>query len=281
MNSIPSPIVGRIRTEVLDVTPSMARNWLSNKHPRQGDRYSDAVSRSYAAQMQAGTWDQPHPQGIIISSDGQLLDGQHRLEAVCMFGRSVRFLVITGVDASVYKHIDSGFIRSLGFRSNRPKDDMAIYMCLYNLCTYSVAKIRPTVEHIDLCASFIGPTLESFYARTSKIRKSRINPAYTRTAAILRVMERPDSGDEVCAAYNAYLKGDLHSAPRSMSALYRRMTDQYNPGLNIFGLAWKAFDPDRFDANQLKIANIGEEVKGIQKTILLPLMNSLRELTPL
>lgn len=60
------------------VTPEMAENILAARGPNRN--VSASVINKYARDMLAGRW-QLNGQTIKISKDGQLLDGQHRLEA--------------------------------------------------------------------------------------------------------------------------------------------------------------------------------------------------------
>ena len=56
---------------------------------------------------------------IVIAKDGTLLDGQHRLQAVVNTGINIDIVVVTNVDNSAFKTIDTG-------RARRPADVFAI-----------------------------------------------------------------------------------------------------------------------------------------------------------
>lgn len=76
------------------VTPKMADALLeSNTRNRN---ISESKVNEYAREMTAGKWALTH-QGISISSDGTLLDGQHRLAAIVKSGVSVKMPVSTGM----------------------------------------------------------------------------------------------------------------------------------------------------------------------------------------
>ena len=95
---------------VVEVTPEIARNWLvkNRNNFRQLDRRR--VDK-YAKEMKLGNWMQTG-QGVIFSG-GQLIDGQHRLEAVVKSGCTVNMLVIDGVDSSSAMYVDTGKPRSV------------------------------------------------------------------------------------------------------------------------------------------------------------------------
>ena len=100
----------RLTTEVVLVTPDLAREWLSfNRHNRKVNRRR--VAR-YAADMRQGRW-QLTGQGIQFGANGSLLDGQHRLLALIESGISVLMLVVRGVSESAFEALDQGDRRRL------------------------------------------------------------------------------------------------------------------------------------------------------------------------
>ncbi len=98
-----------MRTEILLVTPEMAKEFLKRNI---GNRpcYQKTVL-DYARQMKDGEW-RLTGQGISISKNGLILDGQHRLEAVIKANTPIEFLVITGVDDDTFANYDVGKNRS-------------------------------------------------------------------------------------------------------------------------------------------------------------------------
>ena len=97
-------------SKVKTITPSMATAILANMADNR--RPTPGRVEAYARDMSTGGWKLTH-QGIAISEDGQLLDGQHRLLAVIKAGIPVDMLVTSGVDG-VEGAIDTGRARSAG-----------------------------------------------------------------------------------------------------------------------------------------------------------------------
>lgn len=98
-----------MRVELVQVTPDMAFDYLStNDHNR---RLDVRRVKHLAAAMRSGEW-QLNGETIILSSDGVLLDGQHRLAALREYGRPLTMLVARGVESSAFKTIDTGVARS-------------------------------------------------------------------------------------------------------------------------------------------------------------------------
>lgn len=67
----------------------------------------------YARAMKMGRWIASND-GICFSTDGVLLNGQHRLEAIIRANVSVPLLIISGLDKKAFDIIDRGAIRSPG-----------------------------------------------------------------------------------------------------------------------------------------------------------------------
>lgn len=99
-----------IRTETLMITPAMAAEFLKkNTVNRKIDERRQAT---YARDMRAGNWRLTH-QGICFDSNGNLSDGQHRLRACVVSGKSFKTLVTYGVNKENFKYIDAGKNRSM------------------------------------------------------------------------------------------------------------------------------------------------------------------------
>lgn len=92
------------------IDPVTAAEILSrNRGNRKVDR---SVVEIYAEAMKRGEW-KLHHQGIAIDGRGELLDGQHRLEAVVKSGVTIPVLVVRGVDRDAFSVVDTGKRRSV------------------------------------------------------------------------------------------------------------------------------------------------------------------------
>lgn len=108
--------------DVVDVTPELARKWLSyNTHNRN---MRERMANSYAADMKAGRWAQDGQSikfgkgDIVLLEDpliigGTLLDGQHRLVAVTIADVTVRMLIASNIDDRAQVVMDTGAKRTL------------------------------------------------------------------------------------------------------------------------------------------------------------------------
>ena len=93
-------MVGKVET----ITPEYADELLSRNHCERP--LSISIVKGYLDQMQRGVWNI----GIVpiaIDEEGYLINGQHRLTAVILYGKPVRFFVARSTPAEVKPHIDS------------------------------------------------------------------------------------------------------------------------------------------------------------------------------
>lgn len=87
------------------ITPAMASRMLEvNTSNRPIDRLALEL---YTHEMKSGRWENDGSP-IRFSKSGILLDGQHRLHAVCKSGKSIEAIVIRGLDDEAFKTMDTG-----------------------------------------------------------------------------------------------------------------------------------------------------------------------------
>lgn len=101
----------RLVARVEMVTPERAEQLLALNTINRG--ISGGVVDKYARDMRAGRW-RLNGQTIKLTTSGQLLDGQHRLEAVKKARRAFPAIVVEGVPESCLGSLDVGHKRSLG-----------------------------------------------------------------------------------------------------------------------------------------------------------------------
>jgi hypothetical protein len=97
----------------VDMTPEMAEKRLQNSAPNRPFRRGRASG--YATDMKHGRWLQTG-EPIKIDTNGDLIDGQHRLTAIIWAGVTVRMYIVEGVQPEVMGVIDTGIPRTFGDR---------------------------------------------------------------------------------------------------------------------------------------------------------------------
>lgn len=108
MKSVPrtqKEVAGTTGFQTISVTPEIAARWLAlneNNRPR-----NKRTALKYLATMQRGEWEL-NGQMIIFSKCGVLMDGQHRLSAVVMYGHPVLMDVRFGIERRTFPTLDDG-----------------------------------------------------------------------------------------------------------------------------------------------------------------------------
>lgn len=96
---------GVIKHAIKTITPEIAADFLSRNVRNR--KLMQATVNSYAEQMRRGEW-QLTPQGISFNEYNELLDGQHRLNAVIESNINVDMFVFYNVPDIAFKVLDTG-----------------------------------------------------------------------------------------------------------------------------------------------------------------------------
>lgn len=101
-----------VQHQVILITPDLAQQLLLRKNTaNRGIRKRHVTA--LAAAMKRGEWKLTH-QGIAFSSDGVLLDGHHRLAAICEANMPIFMTATFGVSSEAALVMDQGLNRSIG-----------------------------------------------------------------------------------------------------------------------------------------------------------------------
>lgn len=91
----------KMYSEVVLITPDMAKNYLANsagnaRFAKEGKLFNAAKVTKLASYMRSGKWEL-NSQGISFNEDGNLVDGHHRLAAIVESGCSIEMYVTHNV----------------------------------------------------------------------------------------------------------------------------------------------------------------------------------------
>jgi hypothetical protein len=98
-----------ITHEVLDLTPELAHELLRQVPHHQRKLTKNHVTRLAEAMLNGRFMFTPQP--LIVDSNGALVDGQHRCQAVVESGITVPVVLTRGADPEVFALIDTGKAR--------------------------------------------------------------------------------------------------------------------------------------------------------------------------
>ncbi len=135
-------------------------------------------------QILNGEWREDHPQPVVFSDLGRLIDGQHRLQAIVESNldgaRAVIMRVETGARDDVREYLDTGVPRSLDDRVELV-DDMVYNktiseLCAFDLQVYRKSHVRPSPDDARI---FLEKHPESslYIAKTRKRQQGTVKVA--------------------------------------------------------------------------------------------------------
>lgn len=254
-----------MNTQLINVTPFMAREWL-----KTCNRMNRPIRPGHVAQLRSaferGEYVATH-QGIAFGDDDVLIDGQHRLSAIAQMPEDTYFpmLVTFGLnreavfpvtDTTHAKRSTSDALRidiGLGYVGN-------FFARAYqgNSSTLTPVFVKPFVDW----AAPEYADLVNFCPASSKTWSS----APVRAAAIVAMKNRCDN-DYVKLVYGALVRAEFNSMPPSVQALYRSHQSgkvRANSGNDIFARCIKAFDPKNANLQKLQINDVAASLAVVR-----------------
>ena len=109
LNHIPKNARPCRNTYIVDVTPELAKFWLDSNNFNRPKKPEVVVK--YVRQIREGRWRLTH-QGVALTDQGVILDGQHRLFAVMECGITIPMRIFLNEPAENFAVIDCGQNRS-------------------------------------------------------------------------------------------------------------------------------------------------------------------------
>jgi hypothetical protein len=94
-----------MKTERVKLTPEAAKAILSGNTKNRP--VSQANLKKLKTEINEGRWKLTH-QGICVSKEGNLIDGQHRVLACIETGKPIEVMLTTGAPEENFKYIDTG-----------------------------------------------------------------------------------------------------------------------------------------------------------------------------
>jgi hypothetical protein len=104
--------------EMINATPAMAQEWLDKNLSAASEgglsnrKLKERIEKKYYNRMIRGEWNPCNGESIKFDSDGNLIDGQHRLTAQIRTGKSMWWFVVYNCRRDAFKTIDDGTARS-------------------------------------------------------------------------------------------------------------------------------------------------------------------------
>lgn len=180
---------GEMKVCVMNITPQKAVKFLS-KNSNNRNLRQNRVS-VYASEMQAGNW-KSNGVPIVFGNDGELKDGQHRLQACIKSGKTMKNALVVYLSKSQANCYDIGAVRT-------PKD-VAKFAGLGEIPYYTnlnmfsavrlavagrdtghgyskITLVREMQKHPQACEFIYYKFMNVASAQKSKLRKSAVAAA--------------------------------------------------------------------------------------------------------
>lgn len=205
-----------MKTEIVNVTPQMASDWLKNNVNNRALRRTmvDGLKAAFIR----GEYVQTH-QGVAFGANGELLDGQHRLTAISeLRDGSFPMVVATDVPNDAFRVMDIGAKRT-NADALRIDDRRLVEMArlIAGICTNKRSSVTPTMllPIIDVVERQHS-ALICFCPSSSRTWSA----AGVRLAAVMSVMKGNDP-EYVRAVYRSLVLSDFDSMPPVARALFK------------------------------------------------------------
>lgn len=236
------------------VTPAMARKWLENNGSNRRLRETFVVY--IMDEIKQGKWMLTH-QGIALSTNGKILDGQHRLTAIARLGVTLEMWVATDCEweTALGFPVDHGEKRTIADVMGVPKDFIAIVnqiLAIEMTSSGRRSKRYTTAEREAVC-TVLGDNIETFLSHCTRHRKGTTSAKFKVPLFIHWMLH----GDEVISQYMAFI--DLRQQdmwPRVESFHKQIIRDERimrGDDYNQMSRVWTAFDPTKRDIERINI----------------------------
>lgn len=238
-----------IHSEVFTITPKVAEYLLNLNWPNNRP-LMDAVVERYAAAMSHGHW-KLNGEALIMSSEGNMIDGQHRLWGVVSSGTPIKTMITFGVNSSTFDTINSGRARAMSYLAKLPTATAAGLNFIIRLA-YGPAE--STAQNLQTIAKVYRDDIDAV------IRLQCRNIPVLRQASITAaagIWSRAGCAAYVQDMYTNMLTLDSGSLPPIGKSFLHQCIDSSAGGRKLVGTdlfvrAFKTFDPQQANVRRLQ-----------------------------
>jgi hypothetical protein len=214
-----------------------------------------------AQAIRDGQWEMTH-QGVALSREGVLLDGQHRLYAISQAGVTVPIMITWNLPDKVKGVIDTGSKRTnrqilQGSVDKRVVESLTAFCRLHGM-RYPQAAALEKMAGEQLGQAMLN--LVNISGRSARARSS----AGVKVAASLRFLQYPEY---VSQQWRAFLLLDFAEMSNSIQALTRQLTDDTRRTTceDRMARAWVAFDRERANISRIQVVDLSKTLDEIRR----------------
>jgi hypothetical protein len=265
--------------QIETITPQKAEQWLATKALNRS--LSKQTIDRYTIAIKAGEWEQ-NGEAIKFNTEGQLIDGQHRLSAVKRAGQSIRSVVIRNLNGRSFETFDTGKGRSIpdvlsiyGYKNPLVLAGAARFLYLHK---HTGGAMRTNVaSHHVTSLNIVSFLNENTARRETLIQAAKeglnrhVRATFWRPAmigylwAVTNIADRAIA-DEFWASFNTELRPDHPVNKLSERIAKDRLSKQHmsnEEGLAISIKAWNAFATNTPVAHTLRYRMFGPKAETL------------------
>lgn len=208
-----------MKTQTTLITPAIALHILTRNHCNRAVRKSWVTQ--LAGRIKRGEWKLTH-QGIALSKDNILLDGQHRLLAIVEANTSLSLMVTTDMDDDVFGTLDDGAKRNL---ADHTQWNVKTAEAVRFVTRIAVGASSPSAAQCRRVGESGFADLHDELLTYSSTNLAYYSTAPMRSAAVILVMLGA-SKSYVFNVYKALLAQQFDSLPEIAHSLIRQVTSK-------------------------------------------------------
>jgi hypothetical protein len=237
--------------QVQTITPEMAKVYLKKNTDNRNKR-GWWVS-GLAGMIKRGEWIPTH-QGVAFSKSGNLIDGQHRLEAIVEANMPVEMIVTTGVRDDAYKVLDNGIKRTLADLTGiTPKTSELCRVIARLVYNHANTSAEQCLEIYNTGAGEVSDNLIEYCGKNIKVYSS----AMVRTAAVCLILDGYNQ-QYIKDLYSNLCNQKFNDLPNIAHAFIRQVTEGRaiaNDKNDLLARSLKVFNPEFADVTRLQISD--------------------------
>lgn len=243
------------RDEIQTITPKLAEQYLTlNKNIRKMSYkwvqfFTDTITRGEFVLT---------PDGICFDSDGNLINGQHRLAAIAEAGISVRMRVYYDVTPEEARAMDLGRKRALADVLDADRKVMDVMSLAARICL--TAQFPVSVAD-TLYNGLPGEACTYLLEEGTRTTRAGTTVAPVKLAAVVHMLDGAD-WDETAKTYRALVLADVEVMPRVALAFTRQLlagTATSGKQFDMLARAMAVFDPDRQGNTRIQVSDVAIE----------------------
>lgn len=253
-----------LRQELVLITPELAQMFYENLAVNR--KLRPAAVDVFCTEIIQGTFRTTH-QGIAINTQGQVIDGQHRLAAIIKTQIPVTMFVAWDCEAvkAMDWPCDNGQPRSTAQILDYTPVEGAIVEAVLALHR-GTRKRFSTTERLTTF-NFFKSSMDSLKSQCPAIRKSR-TATPIRVPVLLRAML---DGAQIGCQYRAFVLLEYKDMWPSIQALTRQLADvaisQKEAPLHMIARVWQAFNPARKHVTRIQLSDPDGQILEIRQAL--------------